>query len=357
MSGKKDKSNTHRHRLPGFMTTPSSLMFWAVAMVGTIMVLSNIPNVESALSTSSSSREQPQHITYLNSTSTTASLELNHSRRQNVCHRQQQLWQSLSSNSNPSTTTITAFSNALQGLELNIGIVVMSHTKVPQEQQFFDMLQEESGIITILLDELAKRGQFTWRNSYDAYNILPSSIDETISTTSWQEWMVLFAKTYDVTISSLWDYYPSSYGIGKGVQYFDESWYDSTLILIGKTETNATTTSNNNDDPTSLLLNTFEDQDLDPDDEEDQFNPTVFLDPFAIEVWCTIFATFIFSGLIYVFLEWVDPYSDRRSLKKKPIETIFMSAMGFAGHMEFEARTHPARLFTFSLALWALLSK
>ena len=56
-------------------------------------------------------------------------------------------------------------------------------------------------------------------------------------------------------------------------------------------------------------------------------------------------------------MDWVDPYSDKRKLKSKPIETTYLAAMGFAGHMEFEPQTHAARLFTFSLALWALLSK
>ena len=68
-----------------------------------------------------------------------------------------------------------------------------------------------------------------------------------------------------------------------------------------------------------------------------------------------IAATILVSSLVYWLLESLDPESDLRQDRLGGMETTWMLATAFAGQFEFDPQTGPARLFTFSIAFWALL--
>ena len=225
--------------------------------------------------------------------------------RQNVCgrHHRYQIGE------------IPSIELALEGLELR-AILRDSPYFILDDDGKID--SDYPGISAILLDEVARRGKFTWRNSFQTFTATDMPEGKT-----WTDLLLWSADTYDISAAD-WD--NTLERVKSGIA-FPGGWYDSSLILVGKINAES----------------------------EEVFNPWSWLAPFDYAVWLLILATIITSGLVYMFLDFVDPYSDKRKLKSHPIESMYLSAMGFAGHMEFEPQTHPARLFTFSLAMWALL--
>merc|ERR1719491_989863 len=114
--------------------------------------------------------------------------------------------------------------------------------------------------------------------------------------------------------------------MSKGIN-FPGSWYDASIILVGKKQTN----------------------------KGSNFVMLSFGLPFTTSVWLLIIATVTCSGLTYCALEKIDVKTDRGELQDKPIETIFLAGLAFTTQFDFNPRTHPARLFTFSLSFWAML--
>jgi hypothetical protein len=140
--------------------------------------------------------------------------------------------------------------------------------------------------------------------------------------------------------------------------------------------------------------------------DEEGFNAVSWLAPFDNYVWLMIVVTIFASAVLYWSLEVLNPESDRHAGKYQqidPIETLWMLATyvsfldcnillelvpwtvfslshliyfsrllfacllacllaclfvcfsAFAGQLQFDPQTAPARLFTFSIAFWALL--
>ena len=230
--------------------------------------------------------------------------------RSNVCERQHQYHEG----------QIVNLEDGLEGIELQTFMVVGPYFRLDQDSK---VSEDYPGLYAVLLDELAKRGKFSWRNSFAT-----SLIEAPIEGKTWTELLMWSVNTYD--ISAEW-WVRTAQRISLGVDY-PEGWYDASYVLVGMKQDEEASQGG-----------------------EEVFNPWSWLSPFDYGVWALIMLTIIFSGLIYNFLEYIDPYSDKQRLKNKPLETIYLSAMGFAGHMEFEARTQPARIFTFSLAMWSLL--
>ena len=228
--------------------------------------------------------------------------------RQYVCDRQTQYDEG----------SIEFLADSLEGLEIRAILDENSpYFRLDSEGKIDE---DYPGLIVVLMDEIARLGKFTWRNSYTTY-----AYDET-SNRTWTDLLIWSADTYDVVADSYTINFDRQ---NRGIS-FPESWFDASEVLIGRK--NQQEGSN-----------------------DEVFNAWSFLYPFDDVVWYTIGATMIFSGLLYTFLVAIDPYSDRRKIEKKPVAAIFDAAMGFAGHMEFETQTHPARLFSFSLAMWSLL--
>ena len=245
-------------------------------------------------------QEYPNPLFETNQFNTTAKF------RQNVCERQR-LYDS---------GEIKSLDLALEGLEIRVNMRLNAYFELDEEGK---INEDYPGLTAVLLDEVAKRGKFTWRDSY-------SILGRPIGGKSWTDMLVWSANTYDV-VASWWD--NTLDRVSKGIVY-PESWYDASYILVGK-------------------------KDSDETDEEEVFNPWSWLAPFDSAVWGLTLLTIVASGLIYMFLDAIDPYSDKREIRSHPVQSIYLSALGFAGHMDFEPQTHPARLFTISLAMWALL--
>ena len=141
---------------------------------------------------------------------------------QNVSHRQDfcDLYDSIRNGT-------LELKNSLQGKELN---VLMGAYK----DSFFRYDQDEGidpvypGIAAVLMDELARRAGFTWRNSFGTF-VEPKGPDYN---ESWSDLLVWGTDSYDLCV----DWWPRNLErLSRGVA-FTQEWYDSSIILIGKSQ-------------------------------------------------------------------------------------------------------------------------
>jgi hypothetical protein len=229
-------------------------------------------------------------------------LDYSNSFRQSVCDRQLAI----------SNGTLE-FRDALDGLRLNVALTsfvfgggIEADGSIPEVDSKLDVR---------ILDELAERAGFTWRDTYGA--VLPDdnfngTFDELL------DWSV---KTFDLS-AMLWIRTPSRINRGTGFPY---GFVDGSIILVGRQLSSQGRRS---------------------------LNLWSFLMPFDLWTWLLIVATFIICGLIYTWMEATNHDSDRQELQKKPIETIFFAALTFMGDIKFQPSTNYARLFVISLAIW-----
>lgn len=176
------------------------------------------------------------------------------------------------------------------------------------------------GLVPRLLDEVCERANCTWRDSYALVSYGGLRSNETF--------MDLLLWTTDV-YDLIADWWMRSYERLDAGVVFPWPWYDATIIMVAKKDAG--------------------------DEQQDAFDAFGWLAPFSFAVWGMILLTIFFSALVYWLLEVLNPDSDRGKERLDPVETTWMFATAFAGQFEFDPQTGPARLFTFSIAFWALL--
>jgi hypothetical protein len=173
------------------------------------------------------------------------------------------------------------------------------------------------GIIAVLLDEIASRGRFTWRNSFGVLNSLVLPDNKTFNELlDWSVW------AYDVSAGQ---WLKSITRMERGVT-FPSGWYDGRVIMVGVQPEG------------SAGLDLWS-----------------FLQPFSAGVWVMIGVTVVISGIVYWFLDWFDTDSDSLELDKRPGQSIFLSFLAFTGQFEFRPVSSSAQIFTASLSFWALI--
>lgn len=224
--------------------------------------------------------------------------------RQNVCQRQ-------TAYANGETT----LADALEGMKLRAVLGETQYFRLNRETGALD--EDYPGLQPIILDELARRAKFTWRDSYAVVAETP------VGGKTYTELLLWTVENYDVSVS-WWMNSVKRHSLGIS---FPESWYDASIIMIG----------------------------VKNEESGSKFETFSFLEPFTNSVWILIIFSIIASGLVYWILELIDDKSDREKLKNSPVESIYLSAAAFTGHFEFQPQTHASRLFTVSLAFWALL--
>ena len=85
------------------------------------------------------------------------------------------------------------------------------------------------------------------------------------------------------------------------------------------------------------------------------FSAWGWLEPFDYWVWFFVCVTVVFSAAVYWMLDRLDPNADETEGTLDPMEVTWMFATAFTGQFEFEPASNAARLFTFSISMWALL--
>ena len=232
--------------------------------------------------------------------------------RTDVCGRQRLLYQD----------NIT-IGRALDGLNLTVAITKYSQ---PYEDAFFNLdeegriPEENPGLFVIILDELARRAGFSWRNSFvaiDAVDISKENQNRTMS-----ELLAWMTGSFDIAV----DNWSKTVGRMRRGIAFPEGWYDSSLVLVERTDPNS-----------------------------EDVNMWSFLTPFQFGVWIMIGVAIVVTGLMYWVLERLNAESDKDELENKPLVTMFLSALTFIGNFNFQPNTHAARLLSLSWTFWALV--
>jgi len=215
--------------------------------------------------------------------------------------------------------------NALWGLQL--------HTAIREGKFFHTMLSPEGelvinpeypGLAAVLMDELAERAGFSWRDSYGIYYALGELEEEVFE--SWTDIVSWTTDFYDVTV----DWFDNTLERLKLGISFPEGFVRADYILVGV-----------------------------PGDEDEiqKNNYWGWLQPFTTDVWVVIAITIVLSGCIYQLLEQLgNParYKGRRT-KDTLGNNIFLSSLLFTQHFQFQPRTPASRVFAASFSAWALL--
>lgn len=197
--------------------------------------------------------------------------------------------------------------DALRGMKLNVvlGAYDGSYFNYDDETGIDPVYP---GIVGVIMDELALRAGFTWRDSFGIYDT-PAGAEFNETWTDLLGWSV---ETYDITA----DWWGRSLDrMNMGVAFLRE-WYDSSIIMIGQEQR--------------------ETADNGKIEFDDFWN---WLKPFDTEVWMTTLATVVASGLVYQLLEWVAGEHDERTFWEWFADNIFLvSALGMMTHFDFVLR-------------------
>lgn len=176
---------------------------------------------------------------------------------------------------------------------------------------------EDPGLAVLILDELATRANFTWRESF-AVSYGPR-LNQT-----WTEMLIEHTEVFDISVD-YWD--KSSERLNKGVAFLDR-WFDGSMILVEK---------------------------IIPPEDKDQVNYTNYLRPFTTNVWLAVLLTIMVSALIYQLLEYLAHERDDRSFWQWYKDNLFLSSMNFSQNHMYEPVSSASRIFGFSMAIWAMV--
>ena len=133
--------------------------------------------------------------------------------------------------------------DALIGLELTVAMT--NYKGVPNEEYFFELgddgkiKEKDPGLFVVILDELARRAGFQWRNSFVAIPPLDSSID---GNKTWTDLLLWEAEHFDIAA----DYWGrSTQRMALGIS-FPRGWYDGSVILSWSTANKGSSDDDNN---------------------------------------------------------------------------------------------------------------
>lgn len=271
--------------------------------------------------------------------------------------------------------------HALQGFELRPLIILNGFLNLATDAEGNKIIEPTNpGIMAVLLDELAERGGFTWRNSFGITpRLLPNS------NRSYTELLVWGTDNFDVLVGR---WVKNLERLKAGVS-FPEGYYDASYILVGVAK---------------------------PPGDNTTIDLWQWLEPFDPYVWLCIVITIVVSGVLFQILDYVPPkeihvHQDNKRKQRRPIfnaycqqrrhdnnrypaaphqeeeieaserairrtssmtskegaveamyagahtigDGIFLSSLLFTQHFQFMPRTAPSRLFSASMGLWALL--
>ena len=191
----------------------------------------------------------------------------------------------------------------------------MGYVVYDEERSSFN--SEYPGYWIEVLEELAYRAGFSWRDSYGI--ILPFYHEHgyrPYANTTINDLLLWTVNAYDFSFAE-WDRSIDRMKLGID---FPTGFRDSSTILIALTT----------------------------DDDEANFHIFSFLQPFDWSVWLSIVITIIFTGLVYRLSSHIYKIEqsttqerDRHETEHLPGVTIFYSALAATGHSEFKPSTYP----------------
>jgi hypothetical protein len=234
--------------------------------------------------------------------------------RTNVCERQRQVWNGT-----------LAFPDALSGL--NLSIVLTDYQYGTAEDEYFSLLNGKiregyPGLLAIIMDEVARRAGFSWRNTFGTYSPLDSKYD---GNKTWTDILLWAVEVFDIA-GGKWG--KSLSRLSSGVS-FPTGWYDSSATLVEHL--------------------------AESEQEKKVVNIWSFLNPFTYSVWMAIIGFMIVTGIVNFILELLDQTPMTETLYFKFLTCIYEAAIVFTGHLSLRPKNHSSRIMTFSWTFWALI--
>lgn len=255
--------------------------------------------------------------------------------RTNVCDRQRDVWDGTRD-----------LPTALQGLDLT---VVLTNYRVPDSDKYFTLVPrnpllneasisknsnttttttsdpgiihpQDPGLFAVILDEVARRAGFSWRNSFAVAGPLNTTTDGPNAT--WTDILKWGVDTFDISVEK----WGSSIGRTELGISFPAGWWDSSIVLVEQMQ------------PQTRVVHLWS-----------------FWAPFTPVVWILIVASILVTGLLYWFLEYLDPKADERELDSKPMTSVFYAALVFVGNFDLQPNTDAARILSWSWTFWAVI--
>eukprot|EP00521_Asterionellopsis_glacialis_P006377 CAMPEP_0195283808 /NCGR_PEP_ID=MMETSP0707-20130614/2230_1 /TAXON_ID=33640 /ORGANISM="Asterionellopsis glacialis, Strain CCMP134" /LENGTH=540 /DNA_ID=CAMNT_0040343045 /DNA_START=123 /DNA_END=1745 /DNA_ORIENTATION=+ len=177
--------------------------------------------------------------------------------------------------------------------------------------------ENNPGIAIKILDELARRGQFQWRDSYGVLDTPKKDLNQT-----WGGLLAWTVDTYDI----MGDWFlRTTARLGDGI-VFPEGWYDGSLIMVRKSA-----------------------------GEETSFTWTSFLQPFTTAVWFLIGGAVLLTGLAYYAVDYIEHMGDTKKLEAGISESMFMATFILTGHCMYRPNSAAKRIMVFSICFLCLL--
>jgi hypothetical protein len=176
------------------------------------------------------------------------------------------------------------------------------------------------GVYADLMDEVARRGKFSWRFTIHKYYFDLSDYSVT-------DVLVWLTANFDVAVS-WWFELPTR--VGRGITY-PKGWYDASIIIVAKKKS-----------------------------EESGFKAFSWKEPFSNVVWLLLLVTLFLSAIVVLILEEGVTVPRLNIAEFEKFSSIVMlyihkSFIVFTGHMDLQARTKPGQLVSFSLSFFAML--
>jgi len=188
------------------------------------------------------------------------------------------------------------------------------HVRVGMDGKLND---DNPGILVNIMDQLATRGAFRWRDSFGV-GLVPGN--DVGSNATFSEILTWAVDTYDVSIG---EWRNSVSRKGSGVS-FPFGIADASLIMVQKEKNTA-------------------------------FNPFLYLSTFTVWVWVAIVATYIISGFVYLFIDYYGEgeHFDRSILRRRVV--MYDSFMALCQQNHFAPQSNAGRIFTFSINFFSLV--
>jgi hypothetical protein len=176
--------------------------------------------------------------------------------RTNVCQQQEMLFNGT-----------VALPDALRGLNLTVSF---TNYQAGKEVDFFTLVNNtvQSGYYTVIMDEVARRAGFSWRNSFGVY----TPRDQLDGNKTWMDILLWAIATYDISVEK-WAQTVDRMAMGAS---FPTGFWDSSVVLA---------------------------EIVQPHQQKRVVNLWSFLEPFESIVWISIVGAIFLTGMIYWVLE------------------------------------------------------
>lgn len=171
------------------------------------------------------------------------------------------------------------------------------------------------GIAIKILDEIARRAQFEWRDSY-------AVVDSPDGNQTWGDVLSWSVDTYDLN----GDWYLRTTERLADNMLFPEKWYDGSLIMVRKRpEVNGS------------------------------FQLMSFISPFTLGVWLVLLATTLISGLVYYAIDYIGCDGERNNMEVSMKKSVFQSFLNMTGQYVFDPRQPGNRIIALSTCFLFLI--